>query len=510
MSDLLLGIDIGTTNIKAVLATANGRVVAQAQRGYPIYRPHPNHVEQDPEDWWQGTIAVTREVMGMATAVPEQIIGIGISGQGCAVTLIDYAGQVVRPAIIWMDSRAEPQSAALRQTCAALMLERNGKQPAPYNADPVLMWLQQHEPTSIAAAQCSLTTTGYINFRLTGEPVTNISDASILFAFDLVKDDWSDELINAFNLPRKLYPRIAPCHEIIGGLTSMAARELGLRPGTPVIAGGEDTSSAGLSIGAGRPGQAFLSLGTAGTMYAVGESLTIHPQLLAFRHVVPHTYLLGGSMAAVGGALSWCRDLLGGNADFGTLTALAAQSNPGADGLIFLPYLSGELQPINDGHARGVFFGLRMHTGQPQLIRAVMEGAAYAIAHNVKIAAQVGATINEIRAVGGPTRSPLWCQIMADVIGRPISVMVDNAGAPLGNALLTAVGLGLIDDPVAVANQEAYVGHIYTPHPDRQAQYAPLFAIYQRLYPLLREEFAALAGIGTGNQELRIGETLCD
>jgi len=506
MSDLLLGIDIGTTNIKAVLATPDGRVVAQAHTGYPTYRPRPNHVEQDPEDWWQGAVTVTREVMGMVTAVPAQIIGIGISGQGCAVTLIDNKGEVVRPAIIWMDSRAEPQSEILRQTCAAAILQHNGKQPAPYNADPVLMWLQQHEPESIAAAQCSLTSTGYINFRLTGEPVENISDASILFAFDLANDTWSEDLIDAFGLPRKLYPRVTHSHEIIGGLTTLAARELGLRPGTPVIAGGEDTSSAGLAIGAGKPGQAFLSLGTAGTMYVVEESPTIHPQLLAFRHVLPDKHLLGGSMAAVGGALSWCRDLLGEHADFGTLTALAAQSNAGADGVIFLPYLSGELQPINDGNARGIFFGLSMRTGQPQFIRAVMEGAAYAIAHNVKIATEVGATIREIRAVGGPTRSPLWCQIMADVVGAPISVMVDNAGAPLGNTLLTAVGLGLITDPVATAESEAFVGHVYTPRPDHQEIYAPLFDMYQRLYPLLREEFATLAEIGTGDQRLETGD----
>jgi xylulokinase len=499
MSDLLLGIDIGTTNIKAVLATPTGQVVAQAHTGYPIYRPRPNHVEQNPEDWWQGVITVTREVMGMITAVPEQILAIGISGQGCAVTLIDDAGQVVRPAIIWMDNRAEAQCEVLRQTCADAILQTNGKQPAPYNADPVLMWLQQHEPDAIAAAQCSLTTTGYINYRLTGEPIENISDASILFAFDLAKDTWSDELIAAFGLPRKLYPRVAPSHEIIGGLTTLAARELGLRPGTPVIAGGEDTSSSGLAIGAGQPGQAFLSLGTAGTMYVVEKSPTIHPQLLTFRHVLPHSYLLGGSMAAVGGALSWCRDLLGGHADFGTLTALAAQSNPGADGLIFLPYLSGELQPINDGNARGVFFGLTMRTAQPQFVRAVMEGAAYAIAHNVKIATETGASINEIRAVGGPTRSPLWCQIMADVIGKPISVLVDNTGAPLGNTLLAATGLGLIDDPVAVANNEVFVGHIYTPRPDRQATDEPLFAIYQRLHPVLHEEYALLAELGIGD-----------
>ena len=498
--ELLLGIDVGTTNVKAVLATPDGRVVGQAQQPYPTDRPRPGWAEQNPDDWWNGAVAAVRAAMSAAQATPGQVRGIGVSGQGCAVTLIDRAGAAIRPAIIWMDTRSEPQCEQLRRCCGAEILRRNGKQPAPYNADPVLMWLQQHEPESIAAAHCSLTTTGYLNLRLTGEPVENLSDASILFAFDLAVEQWSDELIGAFGLPRRLYPPLAPCTECIGTLVEDAAASLGLRAGIPVVAGGEDTSSAGLALGVVREGQALLSLGTAGTVYVVEREPAVHPQLLAFLHVLPGESLLGGSMAAVGAALQWCRQVVGPELDYVAVAELAAQSAPGADGLLFLPYLSGELQPINDGNARGVFFGLSLNTGRPQLVRAVMDGAAFAIAHNLRLADRSGTEIEELRAAGGPARSPLWCQIIADITGRRVAVLVDDAGAPLGDALLAAAGAGLIDDPAAVATGAARVARYFEPREELHERYGGLFEIYQQLYPHLKEQFAALAALGEGDR----------
>ncbi len=495
MSELLLGIDIGTSTIKAALAAPDGSVVAQAQTDYSLQKLRPGWVEQNPEDWWRGTIAVTREAMRIASAAPEQVAGIGASGQGCAVTLIDDRDAVIRPAIIWMDSRSEPQSEQLRQCCVQDILRANGKSPAPYNADPVLMWLRQNEPQSIAEARCSLTTTGYLTFRLTGEPVENFSDASILFAFDLKTQSWSEELIEAFGLPRRLYPPISPCARVIGGLTRRAADDLGLKPGIPIIAGGEDTSAAGLAIGVVQTGQALLSLGTAGTLYVVQKDLAVHPQLLTFLHVLEDKSLLGGSMGAVGAALNWCRQLFAAPLDYEALLKLAAQSRPGADGVIFLPYLSGELQPINDGNARGVFFGLNLNTEPPQLVRAVLESTAFAIAHNLSIAHQAGTPIDEIRAVGGPTRSALWCQIIADVTGRRLAVLPDNAGAPLGDALLAAAGVSLIDNLSAVASRAARIECYYQPDERIHAYYRELFQIYRELYPDLRDRFAALAMI---------------
>ncbi|OUC06075.1 hypothetical protein RY27_23280, partial [Litorilinea aerophila] len=415
--ELLLGIDIGTTNVKAVLATPEGQVIAQASVSYPLAHPRPGWAEQDPADWWQGAVQVVRTLVARADVRPEQIQGIGVSGQGCAVTLLDGRGRVVRPAIIWMDSRAEPQCDVLRARCADVILQRNGKQPSPYNADPSLMWLRDHEPESLAAAQVSLTTTGYMNFRLTGRPVENLSDASILFAFDLATESWSEELIHGFGLPRHLYPQLVRCQEVIGPLTQQAAADLGLRPGIPVVGGGEDTSSAGLAIGVVSPGQALLSLGTAGTLYTVQDEPVVDRHLIAFLHVLEGQILLGGSMTAVGASLAWCRRWIGEELDYQALVTLAAQSRPGAGGLLYLPYLSGELQPINDGYARGLFFGLNMGTDRSDLVRAVLEGTAFAIRHNLQVTLDAGVAVHEIRAVGGPTRSRLWCQIIADVTG---------------------------------------------------------------------------------------------
>lgn len=501
MTELLLGVDIGTTNVKAVLTTPEGWIIAQAQADYPTYHPKPGWAEQSPSDWWRSVVEVTRAVVAGASARPEQIAGIGVSGQGCAVTLIDGAGEVVRPAIIWMDARSEEQCNRLRHCCQSEILQHNGKQPAPYNADPVLMWLQRHEPDSIAAAQTSLTTTGYINYRLTNEIVENQSDASILFAFDLASGTWSRDLIDAFGLPDKLYPDVAPSSEIIGMLAPGAASELGLKPGVPVVAGGEDTSSAGLAIGVSEPGQALLSLGTAGTIYIVEDEPIVHPQLLTFLHVLPGQTLLGGSIAAVGAGLNWIRKLFGAEFDYIQLGEMARKSPPGAGGVIFLPYLSGELQPINDGNARGVFFGVSMSTTPSHMVRAVMEGAAFAIAHNIDIACQAGSTIRELRAVGGPTQSDLWCRIISNITGHPLAVFADNAGAPLGNALLAAAGIGLIDDPAAAARKVARITCQYEPNPKFKDRYAEMFLIYRQLYPQLRDQFTALAAIKDVHEE---------
>ena len=492
MDALLLGLDIGTSHIKGVLATPDGRVVAQASVDYPTYYPRPGWAEQSPLDWWSGVVKVTRTLTSAGYAA---VAGIGVSGQGCGVTLVGSSGQVIRPAIIWLDSRSEPQSEWLRNCCNAEILARNGKIPAPYNADPVLMWLMENEPASIEAAETSLTTTAYINFRLTGQKIANLSDASILLGFDLAERNWSDTLIESFEIPRRLYPPLAACDQVIGSLSSSAAADLGLPAGIPVVAGGEDTSSAGLAIGAVRTGQTYLSLGTAGTVYVPVSRMSVHPQLLTFLHVLTGQYLLGGSMVALGGSLAWCRKLLDPQMDLENLIAMAAESEPGAGRLLFLPYLSGELQPINDGYARGMLFGLSLSTEKADVVRAVLEGTAFAIAHNLSIIESLDIPIQEIRAIGGPARSALWCQIIADVTGRPLNVLADEGGAPLGNALLAASGTGLIQDPAEVALQAAQIERSYEPDPNLVERYRGLFEIYRQLYPQVKAQYARLSTI---------------
>ncbi len=490
MEDYLIGVDIGTSSIKAVLTTPVGEIVARSTVHYPTHHPQPGWAEQDPEHWWKGAVEAIRSV---TAGYPGRVAGIGVSGQGCGVTLVDQAGDVIRPAIIWMDSRSEPQCERLRQCCLEEVLVQNGKSPAPYNADPVLLWLIENEPESIRRAETSLTTTAYLNFRLTGQKVANRSDASLLMAFDLAAKTWSEELIEKFEIPRRLYPPLADCAEVIGELTPAAAQELGLQAGIPVVAGGEDTSSAGMAMGAVKEGYAFLSLGTAGTVYMPTTGRHVRPELLTFLHVLEGQYLIGGSMAALGASLSWLHKLLGQDREIESLIDLAAQSQPGAGGLIFLPYMSGELQPINDGYARGMFFGLSLSTELKDIVRAVLEGTAYAVAHNLALIESLGIPITEVRAVGGPTRSALWCQIIADVIGRPLHVVSREAGAPLGNALLAGQGVGLIENAAGAALQAARVEHSHQPDMHKHEHYQRMFEVYCQLYPQVKEQYARLA-----------------
>ncbi|WP_425145148.1 xylulokinase [Deinococcus sp.] len=484
---LYLGIDVGTSSAKVVLARATGEVVAHAQQSYPTQHPHPGWAEQQPSDWWAAVTLAVREVMpGYA---PQDLGALGVSGQGCAVTLLGENGAVLRPAITWQDQRSQEQSARLRERFGQEMQRRSGKWPAPYNADPVLMWLSEHEPQTLERAAVSLTTTGYVTFRLTGQALLNASDASILCAYDLRAAGWADELIGAMGVPRRLYPGIRPCRAVIGGLTPAAASALGLSAGTPVVAGGEDTSSAALAAGVIDAGQAMVSVGTAGTVNVVQDAPITHPRLLTFEHVLAGRWLLGGSTAAFGAALEWCRRLLGEHHSFEALTSRAASAPPGAGGLIFLPYLSGELQPINDGQARGALVGFTHQHGQAHVIRAAMEGAAFALAHNLEIARRAGAEVTELRASGGPTRSSLWCQMLADITGVPLLVATAPGGAPLGTALLAASGVGAVPDLFDWARSVRREERRYRP----QQNYAAAFEVYRSLYPVLQPAMHALS-----------------
>jgi xylulokinase len=498
-ADIVIGIDAGSSSVKAVLATADGRVLGHGQVPYTSVRGADGADEQNPHDWWDGAVRAVRSALSASALPADRVAAIAVSGQGCAATLIDADGQVVRPAITSRDSRSQEQSLQLQRIAGDDIRRVNGKTPAPYNTDPSLMWLVQNEPRSIERARTSLTTSGYLLFRLSGEPVLSASDASILFAFDQLRGDWSDDLITRFGLPRKLYPTVVASTSRVGGLTRDAAGALGLHTGLPVVAGGEDTSSAALALGTVLPGQAVVSLGTAGTINAVVDHFATEPDLLTFAHVVPKRFLIGGSTMAFGGSLSWLRSAAAEDGlSFDDLFSRAASVPVGAGGLMFLPYLAGELQPINDGAARGAFVGLTFGTRMGHLVRAVLEGAAMSLAHNLWLLRSRGHEITELRAVGGPTRSALWCQIIADVLGVRLLVGSDVGGAPLGNALLAAQGVGLIDDAAKVALKAARPVARYEPRTSEHQTYQRLLEVYRGLYPALAPSFHSLSAFSQG------------
>src|SRR5579875_3131652 len=310
MEALALGIDVGTSTTKGVVADAEGKVLWTATASYEFTQPRPGWAEQDPADWWKAVCKVVRTLLGEHPGLEKHIVGIGVSGQGVAAVLLDCAGQALRPAILWLDARCAPQAEALEKRLGKQIAAVSGKRPAAYNVAPKLLWVSENEPEVWARAWKVMTTTAYITYRLTGCPVMNHSDAGILLAYDLAGRSWSWKLQEAMELPPKIYCELADCDEVIGSVTPDAAEATGLRVGTPVVAGGEDTSSAGLAAGVLSPQDALLSLGTAATVYVPAVEPHLDARLLAFPHVIRGLTLVGGSMVAGGSAMNWVANLL--------------------------------------------------------------------------------------------------------------------------------------------------------------------------------------------------------
>jgi xylulokinase len=498
---LTLGIDVGTSSTKAVIADAGGRFFASATRSYSYLAPEHGGAEQDPEDWWDAVCAVTRELLSVHPEARSRLRAAGISGQGVAAVVLGQNRKPLRNAILWLDTRCAAQAARLCESHGERLAAISGKRPAAYNVEPKLLWLRQNEPANWLRIWKVMTTTAYVTFRLTGEAVMNHSDAGILLSYDLKKRCWSAEALARMDLPPGIFCELASCREVIGAITPEAADQTGLPAGLPVIAGGEDTSSAGLAMGVVSESDVQLSMGSASTVYVPLRQPVSDSRLLAFPHVIDGLTLLGGSMVAGGLAVDWLLKALeetgGGPASKtdarNVLTALAAQVEAGSNGLLFLPYLAGELQPVNDGFARGVFFGLDLNTDKAHLFRAVLEGTAFAIAHNLSLAGQSGSAPAQILAVGGPICNDLWCQIISDVTGLPLQAMEDTGGAALGGAILGGLGAKLFADPLVMQRAHARIRASFLPDLKSHTEYRRLFSVYRDLYPRLQDLFPKLS-----------------
>ncbi len=496
--DLVLGIDVGTSTAKVVLADPYGFVFIKKSASYEHASLLPGYAEQDPADWWGAVCSLTQELFREQTEMRQRVAAVGVSGQGAGAILIDGRGATLRPAILSLDRRCALDAEQLQSSCGTRVVEISGKLPASYNLELKLRWVKTHEPEIWARAWKALTATSFITYRLTGNPVMNHSDGGISLAYDLFERRWSSELLSLMELPQSVYCDLAECDAIIGRITERAAQETGIPKDVPVVAGGEDTSSAGLAMGVFAPDTGQLSLGTSNTVYLPVNPPVVHPQLLAFPHVLPNRTLIGGSMSSGGLAVQWITGIVSGGSShaesLNELTREAAILPAGAEGLIFLPYLAGELHPLNDGFARGVFFGLNAEMGRAHLFRAVLEANALAIKHNLSVAGTVGAAPQTLIAVGGPTRNALLCQIIADVTGLRVQVMNEYAGSALGSAILAAQGIHLSSiESMQAAHSRP--GKLYTPSAERHSLYQKVFTTYTALYPRLKDLYPSCSAI---------------
>lgn len=507
-----LGIDVGTSGCKAILIDAGGRVLAEAVHDYPLSTPRPLWSEQSPEDWWSAAVRSIRGVLaaaGSAAGSAARSLGgtvdaIGLTGQMHGLVLLDDAGRVLRPAILWNDQRTAAECRELTERIGAgAVLRLTGNPLLPGFTAPKIEWVRKHEPAVLTRTSRILLPKDYLRYRLSGEYFTEVSDASGTSLFDVGRRTWSPEMLDALGVKSAW---LAPATESIVASTKIstaAAVATGLAAGTPIVGGGGDQAAQAVGAGVVHEGTVAVTLGTSGVVFAPMNSYRPEPQgrLHAFCHAVPGKWHLMGVMLSAAGSLRWYRDALcaaehlvaqqAGRDVYEELVGAAAKIPAGADGLVFLPYLCGERTPHPDPLARGALVGLTLRHTKAHLTRAVIEGVSFGLRDALELMRGLGVAPREIRVSGGGAKSSLWRQILADVFQLDIVRSNVAQGAAFGAAILAAVGVKALPGVEAAAHTIVREMDRTRPGAD-VARYDAMYRRYTALYPALKQEFALL------------------
>jgi xylulokinase len=503
---VFLGIDVGTSGTKTIAMREDGDILASATSEYPLSSPKPGWSEQEPEDWWQATLDSVKKVLKAGRVKPEDIAGIGLSGQMHGSVFLDKQGNVIRPAILWNDQRTAAE-------CAEIEKKAGGREkliglvanPALTGfTAPKILWLRKNEPKHFDKTVRILLPKDYVRYRLTGEFATEVSDASGTLLLDVKNRQWSKSLLDKLDLPLSLLPKVYESEEVTGQVTSAAAKLLGIKAGVPVVGGGGDQAAGAVGNGIVKRGVISATMGTSGVVFAHSDELQIDPQgrVHTFCHAVRDKWHVMGVVLSAGGSLQWYRNQLGQaeiaaskkikTDPYNLLTDQAAEAPPGCEGLFFLPYLTGERTPHADPHARGAWIGLSLRHGPAHLVRSVMEGATYAMRDCLEIINDMKIPIREIRLSGGGARSKFWRQMQADVYGRRVVTINAEEGPAYGVALLAAAGIGAYKGVVEACTAAIKVQHSTDPLAEAKRIYTKCYPMYGRLYKSLKPDFAEL------------------
>ena len=497
---LFLGIDIGTSGAKAIVCDGDGRIVATALAEYPIYSPQPLWSEQNPSDWWHGAQTAIREVAKAVDA--SQISGIGLTGQMHGSVFLDAQQQVIRPALLWNDQRTAAECAEITERVgAARLIEIAGNPALTGFQAPKIVWLRNHEPANYARLAHVLLPKDYIRLLMSGVAAADVADGAGTLLVDLRSRDYSGEILQKLDIKRDWLPTLYEGPTVTGHLKADVAAALGLKAGLPIIAGGGDNSAAAIGTGIVKAGAVSSSIGTSGVVFAHSDTIALDPhgRLHTFCHSVPGAWHMMAVTLSAGGAFGWLRNTLrqtGAAAlSYDDLTKAAADVPAGAEGLIFLPYLSGERTPHLDPLARGAFVGLTTRHGIGHMARAVMEGVTFSLRDGIEIMRQLGVPTSDVRATGGGGKSALWRQMQADIYNAPVSTLAAEEGPAYGAALLAGVGTGHFADVNDAVNRCVRVVATTQPNADAVTKYDQVYAIYRRMYGHLRDDMHALAGL---------------
>ena len=488
----VLGIDVSTTATKAVLIDETGSVLGVAASEYGFDVPRPLWSEQDPRLWWDGTVAAIGSVLASTDVPGGDVVAIGLTGQMHGLVLLDERDAVLRPAILWNDQRTAAACDEIRATIGRdRLIAITGNDALTGFTAPKLVWVRDVEPDVWRRAAHVLLPKDFVRLQLTGDHAIDKADGAGTILFDLAARDWSDEVVDALRIDRSWLPPTFEGPTVTGVVTSAAAMATGLRAGTPVVAGGGDQAANAVGLGAVEPGVPALSLGTSGVIFAPTDRPIVEPggRVHAFCHAVPGRWHLMSVMLSAAGSLRWFRDTLAPGEPYGALADAAGEVDPGSDGLLFLPYLTGERTPHPDPLARGAFVGLTVGHDRRHLTRAVLEGVAFGLRDGLDLMVAAGMPPpTRIRASGGGTASPVWRQILADVLGVELATVATAEGAAFGAGILAAVGAGW--HPTVEAAAGAWIDATVAAAPGPNAAiYRDRHAVYRGLYPALSPTF---------------------
>jgi xylulokinase len=490
----LLGIDLGTSSVKVVVCTREGAIQGIGNAEYPILTPRPDYAEQDPADWWKATAIATRQAMQEAGT--PKVEGIGFSGQMHGFVPLDSDREPQRPAIIWADQRSAPLLKEIQERVGTDLLSTTcGTAPAAGFLISTLLWLQKHEPETVDRTAALLMPKDYLRFRLTGELGTDASDAAATGIFNVRERVWANEVIERLQFPRSIFPKVHPSEEIVGTLGSGAAQELGLTEGIPVSVGCADQPAQAVGNGLIDPPLGSVTVGTGGQAFVPLARPLIDPQLRlhTFCHAPEARWYLLGAMLSAGMALRWLRATLGSERwSYAQMDQIAADVELGSEGLVFLPYLVGERSPLMDPRAKGSFVGLTLRHGPGHMVRALLEGVAFAMRQIIDTMVECGAKLDRLVASGNGLASPLWRQIIADVLNRPLYQGKDKHSAEragVGAALIAGIGVGVIEGYNEAQRFAPTFDKLTGPNPEKAKLYESHYRRFLDLYPRLKSWF---------------------